>query len=384
MSSTMSLLPGPGAAAAAGSRANHLQEGPRAFLRSNYHAPRNLVNSRRRALYLISLLVILLLLLSHKDDAVSVHLRDLGYITRPLWDKPPERFKNVIKLNSDDSLWRGLDSDDHTTAAGAGLKVANVDFERICEAHSLKHTRNRIVVPKVYDVIIFSVELDLLEIRMRELYNIVDYFVVVESNITFSGDIKPFIFQEDQNQFHFAKDKIIYRTVTDLNPSTFPSNKLQGGEKGYNNKNNKEDPFENEIKMRVGVSKIIDSLNPAKNDIIMQSDVDEIPSFKAVSLFKYCSGYPDIIHLGMPSYLYSFEFPMERRSSASDNSVVDIDINNGEGAGPRQWRASAKKYGTSTYNGYSHSRQSDTILENAGWHLTFAFRYIDDFIFKMR
>lgn len=310
----------------------------------------------------------LLVLFVHRDDAVSVHFRDLGYATRPIWEKPPERFKNVIRLNTDDSLWKSFNHDD------IGAKIPDTeDYERICRAHTLQPLQNQVEIPKVYDVVIFSVELDLLEIRIRELFDTVDYFVIVESNITFSGDLKPFIFKENQDQFAFAKDKIIYRTVTDLKPTSASS--VSGRSKNANA--NKEDPFKNEIRMRVGVSRIIDSLYPSKGDIILQSDVDEIPSPRAVELLKHCSGYPDIIHLGMPSYLYSFEFPMDRNTNAKN-------VNNGEGAGPRQWRASAKKYGTPSYNGYSHSRQSDTILEKAGWHLTFAFKYIDDFIFKMK
>ncbi|KAK9894845.1 glycosyltransferase family 17 protein [Cystobasidium minutum MCA 4210] len=245
-------------------------------------------------------------------------------------------------------------------------------YSRVCKAHSLQALPENQAPPKVYDVVIFSVELDLLEIRMRELYSVVDYFVVLESNVTFSGEIKPLTFQDNQGQFAFARDKIVHGIIGDLKLSTSTSDRKAGEEA------KKEDPFKNEIKMRNGVSRFIDSLKPAKGDIIIQSDVDEITSSRAVLLLKHCTGYPDIVHLGMPSYLYSFEFPMERKNANS------LSVNNGEGAGPRQWRASAKKYGTKAYNGYTHSRQSDTILEKAGWHLTFAFKYIEDFIFKMK
>lgn len=319
-----------------------------------------LVNSRRRLAGLLLLGTILLLILAHWDDAVSVHLRDLGYATRPLWERPPERFKNVIHFSNDEFLWRGIDESSSSSPSPSS-------YSRVCKAHGLEPLPNNAETPKVYDVVIFSVELDLLEIRMRELLHTVDYFVIVESNVTFSGDSKPLIFQKHSDQFAFARDKIIYRTITDLKPSST----------SVGASSSKEDPFMNEVRMRVGVSHIIDTLNPSKGSIILQSDVDEIPSSRAVSLLKHCTGYPDIIHLGMPSYLYSFEFPMERNPNS-------LQVNNGEGAGPRQWRASAKKYGSKAYNGYTHSRTSDTILEKAGWHLTFAFKYIDDFIFKMR
>lgn len=330
----------------------------------------NHLNSRKRVFPAIAVLLLLFLILQHREDAVTVHLRDLGYATRPLWEKPPERFKNVIHFSKDEFLWRGLDNTPSTSALNTFS-----GYSRVCNAHGLSALPENEAPPKVYDVVIFSVELDLLEIRMRELLNVVDYFVVLESNVTFSGDLKPLIFQDNQEQFAFAKDKIIYGIIGDLKPSSLSSisSISKPGEPV-----SKDDPFKNEIKMRVGVSHFIDSLRPTKGSIVLQSDVDEIPSSQAVSLLKHCTGYPDIIHLGMPSYLYSFEFPMERKN------VDSLQVNNGEGAGPRQWRASAKKYGTRGYNGYTHSRQSDTILEKAGWHLTFAFKYIEDFVFKMK
>lgn len=326
-------------------------------------------NSRKRLLPILLFLFFLFLFVQHRDDAVPVHLRDLGYATRPLWQKPPERFKNVIRFSNDEFLWRGLDS-----APTPSSSNTYAGYSRVCKAHGLQALPENQAPPKVYDVVIFSVELDLLEIRMRELLNVVDYFVVLESNVTFSGDLKPLVFQDNQEQFAFAKDKIVHGVIGDLQASSSSSAAVGISGKAVP----KEDPFKNEVKMRVGVSHFIDSLKPAKGDIALQSDVDEIPSSRAVSLLKHCTGYGDVIHLGMPSYLYSFEFPMERKN------VDALQVNNGEGAGPRQWRASAKRYKSRAYNGYTHSRQSDTILEKAGWHLTFAFKYIEDFIFKMK
>ncbi|KAG9073153.1 hypothetical protein KI688_000940 [Linnemannia hyalina] len=66
---------------------------------------------------------------------------------------------------------------------------------------------------KVYDAVIFSVELDMLEIRMRELYDVVDHFVILESSRTFTGIPKPAVFQENRERYSFAEDKIIYKLV---------------------------------------------------------------------------------------------------------------------------------------------------------------------------
>ena len=42
---------------------------------------------------------------------------------------------------------------------------------------------------KLYDVFLFLNELDLLELRLKTLFNVVDYFVITEINETFSGKV---------------------------------------------------------------------------------------------------------------------------------------------------------------------------------------------------
>ena len=47
---------------------------------------------------------------------------------------------------------------------------------------------------KIYDCFTFFNELELLEIRLNELYNYVNYFVIVEGDKTHDGKTKEFIF----------------------------------------------------------------------------------------------------------------------------------------------------------------------------------------------
>lgn len=58
--------------------------------------------------------------------------------------------------------------------------------------------------------------------------------------------------------------------------------------------------------------------------------------------------------------MYSFEFPVDFSS----------------------WRATANVYRPGML--YKHSRRSDVILADAGWHCSFCFRGIGDFVFKMK
>ena len=75
-------------------------------------------------------------------------------------------------------------------------------------------------MPKIYDCFSFFNELDLLELRLNILDPYVDYFVITEANITHSGLPKPFYYEENKERFAKWQDKIIHVKVTDV-PSDF-------------------------------------------------------------------------------------------------------------------------------------------------------------------
>lgn len=66
---------------------------------------------------------------------------------------------------------------------------------------------------KVYDCFLFFNELELLEIRLHEMNEFVDHFVLVESTETFRGNPKPLYFSDNQDLFAKYKDKIIHVVI---------------------------------------------------------------------------------------------------------------------------------------------------------------------------
>ncbi len=70
---------------------------------------------------------------------------------------------------------------------------------------------------KVYDCFPFFNELDLLEIRLNELNDIVDYFVLVEAERTFQNNSKPLYYlnASDEDRFSKFKDKIIHVVLSE-------------------------------------------------------------------------------------------------------------------------------------------------------------------------
>jgi len=79
----------------------------------------------------------------------------------------------------------------------------------------------------IYECIIFFNELDLLEIRLNELKDVVDKFVIVEASFTFSSKPKPFYFEENKDRYSKFLDKIIYVKVEEL-PYFAPKKKENG------------------------------------------------------------------------------------------------------------------------------------------------------------
>lgn len=108
--------------------------------------------------------------------------------------------------------------------------------------------------PKVYDCFLFFNEFEVLNIRLHELYDSVDYFVLVESEETFRGSPKPFHFENNKERFAPFLDKIIHIKVSDH----FVTN----------------DPWEREEFQRNQISRGLGNCGP--HDIIFISDVDEI------------------------------------------------------------------------------------------------------------
>lgn len=134
------------------------------------------------------------------------------------------------------------------------------------------------VDPVIYDCFLYYDEDMLLEIRLNTLHDYVDKFVIVESLYTFTGKKRRLHF--DIEKFARFRDKIIY-VVNDRVPvihqQAFRSNSslIKAGET---------DPWQNETNAR---NAIMQGLSDARDeDIIIISDVDEIPRPEALAQFS--------------------------------------------------------------------------------------------------
>jgi len=115
--------------------------------------------------------------------------------------------------------------------------------------------------PKVFDCFLFFNEFDVLDIRLHELYNKVDKFILVESTRGFLNTPKPLYFQENKVRYAKFLDKIVHVVVDE-----FPEFSPVGNT----------DYWEVENFQRNQIMKGLKTCNPNKRDIVMISDVDEI------------------------------------------------------------------------------------------------------------
>lgn len=68
----------------------------------------------------------------------------------------------------------------------------------------------------ILDVFPFFNELDLLDVRLHELSDVVDYFILSEATRTHSGHYKPLYYKQNRDRFRDFKEQIIHVVVDDM------------------------------------------------------------------------------------------------------------------------------------------------------------------------
>ena len=165
---------------------------------------------------------------------------------------------------------------------------------------------------KIIDCFGFYNEFQLLEYRLSILYDVVDYFIIVEARQTHVGKSKELLYEKNKNKFNKFKDKIIH-VVVDL-PYKYPNidyknnkpfqdyNYIENGQQWMN------EAFQRES-ITIGFYQI--SLND--DDYIIVSDADEIPDPNTLSEIKNGKINPfEIYKLKQDLYHYNLNSKQEQ------------------------------------------------------------------------
>ena len=224
---------------------------------------------------------------------------------------------------------------------------------------------------KIYDGFLFFNELDLLEIRLNVLNDVVDQFILVEANVTHQGNPKPFIFEKNKDRFAPFLHKIIHIKIEDT-PSNFsnpPENITSEIDKNiwkYINETSAFDKYTQPHFGRIFYQRecIIKGVIGANDeDIIISSDVDEIPNPEILSRLDEFYEIDDLYTFVQFKYCYYLNYLFESHIDNTRGNMLPNQIWHGSRMG--SWKI-LKNY---SLNSLRNNNQNE--IWDGGWHFSY-------------
>lgn len=191
----------------------------------------------------------------------------------------------------------------------------------------------------------FFNEYDVLEGRLQYLYDHVDYFVIVESNITHAGNPKPLNFLQNMSRYKQYLDKIIYSPFH-INPADFDFDKqITSLDLGHA-------AWQVEHLQRDHITQTLKFFNDY--DVVMVGDCDEIPDQRIIPELGSVvhNSQHNLCVLGQNMFYYNF-----KKLRATDWYGTTVTFN-----------GLARQTGTQWLRDY---RAGFNFIPNAGWHISY-------------
>ena len=198
---------------------------------------------------------------------------------------------------------------------------------------------------KLIDCFMYFDEDLVLEIRLNTLYKIVDKFVIAEATKDHAGNKKKLNFKIEN--FKAYKDKIEYLIIQDL-PDNVESNKKRWHE------NHMRDQFQ-----RNSLAKGYENSDP--EDLIMISDIDEIPNPKKIKDFDTKHKYGCFLQKNFQSKLNLLNI--------SDNFWPGTKICQKKNLKTPQWLRNIKTKQKPFWKIFKD--KTPQLIEDGGWHFSF-------------
>jgi beta-1,4-mannosyl-glycoprotein beta-1,4-N-acetylglucosaminyltransferase len=185
---------------------------------------------------------------------------------------------------------------------------------------------------KIIDGFTFYNELGMLKYRLTLLYPIIDYFILVEATTTHVGNKKELYYQNNKEQFAEFQDKIIHIVVDDMP--------------------NSENSWDREKHQRRCISRGFSKIQMNDDDILIISDLDEIPNPETILKLKD-TGISTLSSLKQHLYYYNLT------TYVTDSWLHPVVL--------------TYKQLTTEYNGDTNCVRGNGngIIENGGWHLSY-------------
>ena len=212
---------------------------------------------------------------------------------------------------------------------------------------------------KIFDCFMYFDEEVVLDVRLNTLDKFVDYFVIVESKFTHKGEDRELKF--NHKKFEKFKNKIIYLVYDEL------SQKIEALDEGDNESEKSRKYILNALYRENGqrnhIAKGLSGAN--KDDIILISDVDEIPNITEIDFNKINE---KIILFKQDMFYYKFNLKMPNLKWTGTKGCKKKNL-----ISP-QWLRNIKdrKYSFLRIDTlFSETKYIDIkILNNGGWHFS--------------
>ena len=212
---------------------------------------------------------------------------------------------------------------------------------------------------KIFDCFMYFDEEIVLDVRLNTLSKYIDYFVIVESKFTHKGDRRELKF--NIKKFEKFKDKIIY-LVHDQQPHNVEivntdDNEGEKSRKYILNAAYRENDQRNYIDRGL--------INADKNDIILISDVDEIPNLSEINFNKMNE---KMIFFKQDMFFYKFNLRVPNliwtgTKACKKNNLISP-----------QWLRSVKnhKYSKIRIDTFFSKKKYNSVrfIDNGGWHFS--------------
>ena len=210
---------------------------------------------------------------------------------------------------------------------------------------------------KIFDCFQFFDESMMLDLRLNILNEYVHKFIIVENTFMHSGKRKKIIF--DIKNFSKFKDKITYILIDELPSGLYKTDNIQDPvEKGNR-------IIDNTLKIEHNQrNSILKGLQSAEeNDLVIVSDVDEIPNLKDINLGKIDK---KLIHFKQKMYYYKFNLKYSSKPWFGPKACLKKNL-----ISP-QWLRDTKerKYPLWRLDIFFSKMKYNSIyhVENGGWH----------------
>lgn len=191
------------------------------------------------------------------------------------------------------------------------------------------------------DAFPFFNELDLLEVRMNELKDVVDKFVILEAGETYGGSLKPYHLSAAWDRFAPFHHKMIYIRLMRLEP------KCEDRTTGRRRERMQRDAMMPHIQRACS----------SREDVVSFGDLDEIPRASALCALKATLPPGTIVRLKQKSFYY--------------NTSTVVDYGHDFASRARVGTFGAMLDCGGPYNFRMYQKYICAAIENAGWHFSY-------------